>query len=149
MTRKAIFEQGMGVDPDPQKFGAASGVALKYLYSLLELKSGFMETEFKMGFGQLIRAICRHFKMECGQIIQTWTRTAISNDTELAEICKNSVGIVSKKSILKAHPFVEDTETELEQLEAEEKETQEKADLYAGIFDQMKNGVEKDRGDEQ
>lgn len=33
MTRKAIFEQGQGVDPDPQKFGNTSGEALKYLYS--------------------------------------------------------------------------------------------------------------------
>lgn len=40
ITRKAIFEQGQGVDPDPQKFGNTSGEALKYLYSLLELKAG-------------------------------------------------------------------------------------------------------------
>ena len=60
ITRKAIFEQGMGVDPDPQKFGNTSGEALKYLYSLLELKAGLMETEFKLGFGRLVRAICHH-----------------------------------------------------------------------------------------
>lgn len=31
----------------------------KVLYSLLELKSGLMETEFKPSFGQFIRCICR------------------------------------------------------------------------------------------
>ena len=36
MTRKSIFEQGKGIDPDPQNFGNSSGTALKYLYSLLE-----------------------------------------------------------------------------------------------------------------
>ena len=36
ITRKAIFEQGQGVDPQPEAYGNASGVALKYLYSLLE-----------------------------------------------------------------------------------------------------------------
>ncbi len=147
MTRKAIFEQGMGVDPDPQKFGTASGVALKYLYSLLELKAGFMETEFKLGFARLIRAICRYLGVTCERIIQTWTRTAVTNDTELAEICQKSVGIVSTESILKAHPFVEDVEKEKEQLEVEEQEAQKKADIYTGMFQKTKQGVEKDSGD--
>lgn len=47
ITRKCIFEQGMGIDPDPQNFGNSSGVALNFLYSLLELKAGLMETEFR------------------------------------------------------------------------------------------------------
>lgn len=114
ITRKAIFEQGMGVDSDPQKFGNASGVALKYLYSLLELKSGFMEMEFKLSFARLIRVICCYLKVECKQIIQTWTRTAVTNDAELAEICQKSVGIVSTESVLKVHPLVENVEREKE-----------------------------------
>lgn len=152
ITRKAIFEQGMGVDPDPQKFGNASGVALKYLYSLLELKAGFMETEFKLSFARLVRAICRYLGVECKRVIQTWTRTAVTNDLEMAEICQKSVGIVSSESILKAHPLVEDADKEKEQLELEEKQAQEKADLYIGTFqtkttevaDEEEQGVKKD-----
>ncbi len=128
LTRKAIFEQGQGVDPDPQKFGDSSGKALKFLYSLLELKAGLMETEFKAGFGQLIRAICQYLGVECKQIIQTWTRTAIQNDQELAEICNKSVGIISDKSILKAHPFVENCEAEEAQIKKEREEQE--ADPY-------------------
>lgn len=148
ITRKAIFEQGMGVDPNPQNFGNASGVALKYLYSLLELKAGFMETEFKIGFGQFIRAICRYLKAECGQVIQTWTRTAVTNDAELADICKNSVGIVSKESILANHPFCESVDDELNRLEAEEKEAQEKADIYARSFVKAEKGADEDETEE-
>ena len=44
ITRKCIFEQGMGIDPDPQNFGNSSGVALQFLYSLLEQKAGLQET---------------------------------------------------------------------------------------------------------
>ena len=44
-TRKCIFEQGQGIDPDPQNFGNSSGVALGFLYSLLELKAGLMEDQ--------------------------------------------------------------------------------------------------------
>ena len=55
-------------------------------------------------------------------------------DTEQAQICKDSVGIVSKKTILKNHPFVENADDELVQLEKEEKEAQKKADLYGSAF---------------
>lgn len=123
-ARKAIFEQGQGFDPQPENFGNQSGEALKFMYSLLEMKTGMMQTEFEAGFAKLIRAICLFYNMPCDKIIQIWTRTSIKNDIELAQICRDSVGIVSKKTILANHPLVEDVEEELKQLEKEEKESQ-------------------------
>lgn len=140
MTRKAIFEQGQGVDPDPQKFGNTSGEALKYLYSLLELKAGLMETEFKVGFGALVRAICQYLNVECGQITQTWTRTAIRSDSELTDICMKSVGVVSNKTILKNHPLVENADEEEKQIEKEKQKAAEEADLYQQVFTQKDQG---------
>lgn len=146
MTRKAIFEQGQGVDPDPQNFGNASGVALKYLYSLLELKAGLMETEFKLGFGTLIRAICKHLNIECKQIIQTWTRTAIQNDLEQSQICQNSLEVVSMRSIRKAHPLVEDIAAEEKQIEKEQQEEEEKEEEkdYKEEFKQKGAGLDEE-----
>ncbi len=118
-TRKAIFEQGQGYDPQPENFGNQSGEALKFMYSLLEMKVGLMEPQFRLGFAELVRAICQYKNIECKSIIQTWTRTSIKNDKELAEICRSSVGIVSKRTILKNHPLVEDTDKELQYLEQE------------------------------
>ena len=134
MTRKSIFEQGMGIDPDPQNFGNSSGVALKYLYSLLELKAGLMETEFRPGFGRLVRAICRHEGMKAGRIVQTWTRTAVHNEAELTAIAQQSTGILSRRTILENHPWVTDADKELEQLEREDAEAREKADQYGSAF---------------
>lgn len=124
-TRKAIFEQGQGVDPQPEQFGNASGVALKFMYSLLELKSGLTETEFKLGFGEFIRAICDYLSVECKSIIQTWTRTAVTNDSELADICSSSVGVISNKTIRKNHPFVEDEDAEERQIKKEKEQQEE------------------------
>lgn len=143
-TRKAIFEQGQGFDPQPESFGNQSGEALKFMYSLLEMKTGLMETEFKLGFSVLVRAICRHLGITCGTIIQTWTRTSIKNDLELAQICRDSVGIISRKTILKNHPFVQDAETELKQLEKEEKEQQEKENQYLQAFEDSSNEGSED-----
>jgi len=142
MTRKAIFEQGQGVDPQPQNFGNASGVALKYLYSLLELKAGLMETEFKLAFGELVRAICRFKEIKVKKIIQTWTRTAITNDAELAEMCSKSKGVISDKSIIKNHPFVEDADAEGKQIKAELEAQRQEMDEYRQAFAQAGGGNE-------
>lgn len=119
-TRKAIFEQGMGFDPDPEKFGNSSGVALKFMYALLEMKAGLLEVEFRVGFARLVRAILRmNSAGEVGTINQVWRRTAIQNDLEVADICQKSVGLVSSKTILQHHPFVEDANAEAEAVKAE------------------------------
>lgn len=139
ITRKAIFEQGQGVDPQPEAFGNASGVALKYLYSLLELKAGLMETEFKLAFGEFIRAICKYLNVECKSIIQTWTRTAITNDLELATIAGQSKGVISDKTIQKNHPWVEDADQEEKQIKKEQQEAEDEADQYKDTFGQDVN----------
>lgn len=104
------------------------------MYALLEMKTGLMETEFRLGFSRLVRAICKALSIQCDTILQTWVRTCIKNDTEQAQICRDSVGIVSKKTILKAHPLVDDANAEIKQLEKEEQEALAKADLYSGAF---------------
>lgn len=127
VTRKCIFEQGQGIDPDPQNFGNSSGVALGFLYSLLELKAGLQETEFKLGFGRFIRCVCRllGIQIKDGTIVQTWTRTSVRNDQELSQIAQQSRGVISDETIVSKHPWVEDPAKELGLLEKQaEKETE-------------------------
>lgn len=120
ITRKAIFEQGQGIDPDPQNFGNSSGVALKFLYSLLELKGGLMETEFRLGFGRLVRLICKHLGLSPRKVNQTWTRTAVTNDAELSDIAAKSTGVISQRTILRRHPWVDDPDEEQKQIGREQ-----------------------------
>lgn len=98
-----------------------------------------METEFQLGFSKLIRAICNFKNIKCDNIVQTWTRTCIKNEQEQATICKDSVGIISQKTILKNHPFVEDVEEELKQLQKENEEKAQNSDVYQQIFNQQQN----------
>lgn len=128
-TRKCIFEQGQGIDPDPQNFGNSSGVALNFLYSLLELKAGLQETEFKLGFGRFIRCVCRllGIQIKDDTIVQTWTRTSVKNDLELSQIAQQSRGVISDETIVDHHPWVEDSSKEMERLKKQEEEN--KVDL--------------------
>lgn len=135
-TRKCIFEQGQGIDPDPQNFGNSSGVALNFLYSLLELKAGLQETEFKLGFGRFIRCVCRllGIQIKDDTIVQTWTRTSVKNDLELSQIAQQSSGVISDETIVEHHPWVEDSSKEIERLKKQEEENQKKLDPYQEAF---------------
>ena len=112
------------------------------MYSLLELKAGKSETEFKLGFNELIRAILQFSGKSAENIIQTWTRTSIKNDSELVEMCSKSNGIISRKTILLNHPFVEDAETEEKQLEEDAKKAAERMDIYKDNGDDEGEGGE-------
>lgn len=147
ITRKCIFEQGMGIDPDPQNFGNSSGVALQFLYSLLEQKAGLQETEFKLAFGSFIRCVCRlqGIPIKDDTIVQTWTRTSVKNDQELSQIASQSKGIVSDETIVAHHPWVEDPEKEMELLkEQEENGMSEISDMFPK---NNSNGIGEDNQD--
>lgn len=141
VTRKCIFEQGMGIDPDPENFGNSSGVALKFLYSLLELKSGLTETEFRPSFGRFIRCICRinNIPIKDDTIGQTWTRTAVTNDQEQAQIAAQSMNVISKETVVRNHPWVDDAAAEMERIE---EETQEALDREYEFMNGDVNGKE-------
>lgn len=140
ICRKQIYEQGQGMDPHPEGgYGNASGEALKFMYAPLELKAGLMEIEFRPGFNKLIRLMAKSSgHREYFSIIQTWTRNAIKNDKETAEIAQSSLGVISNKTILKNHPWVEDVEEELKQIKLEEQELAEKSNDYKSTFNTTK-----------
>ena len=150
IARKCIFEQGMGIDPDPQNFGNSSGVALKFLYSLLELKAGLQETEFRLGFARLIRCLCRMngIAIKDDVVWQTWTRTAVRNEQESSQIAQQSEGVVSKKTIVTNHPWVDDVEQEMEEIATEEEKAAEKMNPYGEKFGQAQPSVGSKAGDD-
>ena len=148
ITRKCIFEQGMGIDPDPQNFGNSSGVALQFLYSLLEQKAGLQETEFKLGFGRFIRCICRlnNIQIKDDTIVQTWTRTSVKNDQELSQIATQSKGVISDETIVAHHPWVEDPEKEMELLKAQEESS---IGELSDMFPKAGDGQKPDQGGDE
>lgn len=133
LTRKSIFEQGKGIDPDPQNFGNSSGVALSYLYSLLELKAGLTQSEFELGFARLIRAIGKLEGLPVSNITQTWKRTSVSNDAEKTDIINKSISVLSERTLLENHPFVSDAEEELKRLKKQREQEQAEYDMYKDL----------------
>lgn len=123
MLKDQIFIAGHGVYPDHEMVAGTSGVALRYMYSLLEIKAGLMETEFRPAFAKLVRFLVRYLGGEQPERVQqTYVRSAIENTVELTELCVKSEGMVSQETLLRNHPLVEDAEVEMQRLKREQKQ---------------------------
>lgn len=114
-TKEQIYESGQAVNPNQEIGQSVSGVALKQIYSMLELKVGLMETEFRMGYTKLIRFILQYLGKDPHKyrVKQTWTRTRIDNDLEQAEVVAKVAPFTSAENLAKANPVVDDWENEL------------------------------------
>lgn len=129
MLRKDIFHFGMGVDTDSDDWGkAASGVALKFQYAMFYLKINGIVPEIKRAVKEFFRFATEDWNRENGtdwdwrKIQITLNTNGITDDMETMQIIAASKGMVSEKTLLGKHPFVEDVNSEMEQLERERKE---------------------------
>lgn len=115
MTKEQIFVSGQGVNPNQELSTSVSGVALKQIYSLLELRTSMMESQFRIGYSRLVKAILRFLgkNPDDYQVKQTWTRTKIDNDLEQSQVIQNLAAVTSDENLAKANPIVEDWEAEL------------------------------------
>lgn len=117
LTKSNIFLQGQGIDPANFSDTNASGVAIKMLYSHLELKASNTTAYFKRSVSELVRAIMSFYGMsdpEGRHITQTWTRTKVEDDLTQAQTVSAIANWSSKEAIAKANPIVDDWQQELD-----------------------------------
>lgn len=145
--RKDIYEGGSGVDTQSEKFGTqVSGVALKQLYSDLDLDCSNIETELKSslshykGFMDEWNAIKDNKDYSDTELDWIFNKTITINEKELIENCNNSIDILSQKTILAKHPYVTNVEDEIQKIK-DEKEAQkvENESEYNKIIKELNN----------
>lgn len=147
--KEQIYEAGQGLQQDISTSGSLSGVALKFFYRKLELKSGLMETEFRSGLNTLVKAILKFLNVNAYyKINQTWTRNMINNDLENAQIAQMSTGIISKETILENHPWVSDIQIENDRLEEEKQQEESVFEQPFNIQQEEPAKVGEDNGTE-
>ena len=126
--KRDIFEDGQSINKDLDKFGSApSGVALKFLYSGLELKANAMAQEYQESF-KTLQYFINHYLKEKNQPVDespievTFNVDMKSDETETITNCSNSRGVISDETILANHPWVKDAEEELKKLKEQSDE---------------------------
>ena len=120
-----IYRLGMGVDVSAEKLGNSSGVALKFIYSLLDLKADMSEIQFKKSIRHLLKIIRNWLRISRGidfdrkEVKVTFNRSMLVNTKEQIINVTSSLGMLSRETLLANHPFVTDVDYELTKMEEE------------------------------
>ena len=102
---------------------------IQSMYSDIDLDANQMEVEFQASFEELMWFINKALNVnETLDVI--FNRDVLVNESETINNCKSSVGIISQKTIITQHPWVNNFDEEIKQLEKENKEL----DPYPGDF---------------
>lgn len=115
LLQKQIYIAGMGVDPNPERTGQATGAYVDHLYHLLELKAGLMETEFRSSLNKLIRAVLKHLNREDKKvkITQSWTRNKPKDANETVNrLNATPREVMSDYTKRRLHPDIDDPDLE-------------------------------------
>ncbi len=116
-TDSKIFVDGQGINPvDFKTIGNASGTAIRALYGHLELKASITEAYFRDALNELVRAMMNWLGVADANsrpISQMWTRTAIQNSLEQAQVVAQVAPYSSSEAIAKANPIITDWQQEL------------------------------------
>lgn len=142
ITRNNIFLFGQGIDPANFESSNASGVAIKMLYSHLELKAAKTQTYFEHAINELVRAIMRYLNFSDADkrhISQHWTRTKVEDSLTKAQIVSTVANYSSKEAVAKANPIVDDWQQELKDLAKDRQENDPYAEDLNGTGVQNNN----------
>lgn len=141
-----IFIFGLGVNLNTDKFGnAPSGIALKFMYSGLDLKANALIRELNISLQRLIWFVSEFAKIKGlaefnpKDVSFTFDKQMIFNEYEKAQICQLSKDIISDETIAENHPFVSDTELEKERMTTQQENT---VDLMQTKIDYQSNNFE-------
>lgn len=104
--------------------GNSSGVAMEYKLLGLEMITKTKERYYRKGLRKRIRLFSNflglmNIRVEAMSIVPVFSRSLPKNLLELAQVVGNLKGTVSQKTLLTLLPFVEDVDSEIEELEEE------------------------------
>lgn len=125
LTRQ-IYEAGQGVNADHEKFGNATGVALKFLYSFLDMKANVLERKFDKSLRKFMWFVCEYIKIADNTTLNykdysfEFNKSMIMNETEQIDNVNSSQGIISDERLREVHPLIDDIKLEEQRMEKQE-----------------------------
>ena len=144
--KDAIIENARGYDAKTDKLGASPNeMNIQSMYSDIDLDADGMETEFQAAFEELLWFVNVYLK-NAGEgdfmneeVDVIFNRDVLINETEAIANCGKSQGIISRETIVKQHPWVDDPEEELARIAAEAEAEAQQNDAYRMAFENQRS----------
>lgn len=122
-----IYQFGQGVNLDTDKFGnSPSGIALKFLFSSLDMKASVMERKFSKALQKFVwfigeyLSIADNIEIDPKDIQFTFNKSMLMNEFEQSQIAQQSKGVISDETIRANHPWVTDVQAEKERMDEQQ-----------------------------
>lgn len=132
LFKDAIIENGMSYNAkDDRLTSNPNQMNIKSMYSDIELDANSMEVEFQTSIESLLWFINIHFDLmgmsdfDSEKVDVIFNRDMMLNESSIISDIKNSVGILSHKTLIEQHPYVTDIGREVERVAKEEFKRQE------------------------
>lgn len=129
LLKKAIIENARGFDAKDDRLGGSPNqLNIRSMYADIDLDANELEVEFGAAFEELLWFVNQYLSntgkgsYDTEDITVIFDRDILVNESEAIENCVKSGGILSRETIVKAHPWVDDPGKELERIKAEEQD---------------------------
>jgi SPP1 family phage portal protein len=140
--RRDIYDLADGVDTKDPDLGNASGTALYFRYMGLDNDCAALGASLKAAFQRMKSFIDVYFALMgkgdfSGEKLNVVFNTDMPvNESEVITNCRNSEGIISRRTILENHPWTENAEEEQKRLDEEQSESG-SMDVFGGLNEQQ------------
>jgi len=140
--KKALIENARSFDAKDDRMGGnPNQMNIQSMYSDIDLDANEIETEFQAAFEDLLWFVNQYLAYKKLPVLSEnetleviFNRDILVNEAQTIENIKNSVGIISNKTLVANHPLVTDVKEELEQIKAEQAEEQAQFADYNNAF---------------
>ena len=147
--KRAIVENGRGFDAKEERMdGDPNQMNIESMYTDIDLDVNAMETEFQAGFEKL-KWFIDQYLIHNGEadyseeeVNFVFNRDIFINEDAKIDNCKKSVGIISNKTIVARHPWVNDLQHELSQIEEDKQSDLEEMNAVSKINQNSGGGSE-------
>ena len=143
--RKALIHNCKGYDIEELKSsGSPNEMTIKAVYSSIDMDANEIETEYQASFEELLWFINQHLKnigvgdFTKEKIEVIFNRDMMVNESQIITDINNSASLLSRKTLISQHPYVENPEKELEQIQKEQQEELEQYGYGNGFVDKNK-----------
>lgn len=134
---RSFIEVGRGVDTNSELFQkAVNQMTIQSLYTNIDLDANEMETEYKVSLDILLYFYNFYKGYEQQNVRFTFDRNILINETATIENAQRSIGVISNRTIMKNHPWVEDIAAEEKQVAKEMKEEMKEESDYDGVLEE-------------
>lgn len=130
---RSLIEVGRGVDTNSELFQkAVNQMTIQSLYTNIDLDANEMETEYKVSLDILLYFYNYYKGYDHQDVKFTFDRNILINETATIENAQKSIGVISNRTIMRHHPWVEDIAEEEKQVAKEMKEESD----YDGVLEE-------------